>query len=99
MNQRVEHGIRARKHEANALLRIGSRLFARSDSFFANKMESDGEQSCRAVCFSTSAGYRLRLCSSDSAGREFMVKKTGVACIATHDPGDRRRRFAREVHD
>jgi polyphosphate glucokinase len=45
-----------------------------TDSFFANKVESDGEQSRDAVCFPRAAGYRLQL--FDSARREFMVKKT-----------------------
>jgi polyphosphate glucokinase len=45
-----------------------------TDSFFANKVESDGEQSRDAVCFPRAAGYRLKL--FDSARREFMVKKT-----------------------
>jgi polyphosphate glucokinase len=45
-----------------------------SDSFFANKVESDGEQNRDAVCFPRAAGYRLQL--FDSARREFMVKKT-----------------------
>jgi polyphosphate glucokinase len=44
-----------------------------TDSFFANKVESDGEQSRDAVCFPRAAGYRLQL--FDSARREFMVKK------------------------
>jgi polyphosphate glucokinase len=68
-----------------------------SDSFFANKMESDGEQSCGAVCFSTSAEYWLQLCSSDSAGREFMVKKTGKRAsrhtILANDVGGSRVKF------
>ena len=45
---------------------------------------------------STSAGYRLRLCSSDSAGRELMVKKTGSASrhtILAIDVGGSRVKF------
>jgi len=48
-----------------------------SDSFFANKMESDGEQSLVLFASLPRQGYRLQLGSSNSAGREFMVKKAG----------------------
>jgi hypothetical protein len=32
-------------------------------------------------------------------GEENEQEKSGQACIATNDPGDRHRRFARKIHD
>src|SRR5258705_6857279 len=99
MSQRVEHGIRAAparsKHVVKNWLALICTIPNRSLRTKWSRMENKAW--CCLFLYLGRVSATIVLVRQRRA--RIHGEKNGQACIATNDPGDRRRRFAREVHD